>query len=110
MRAHRTLPFLLTAAFAGVPAAASAQMAGWQDQRTIALQSPGRSMPMLRQLARNHDAGSREPGAELRLGRDVTLRDGRAYLFQTQSEGFPEAKFTGVVDGKGFHLVMSWPP
>jgi hypothetical protein len=110
MRAHRTLPFFLATAFAGVSTAGLAQAPGWQDQRTIALQSPGHSMPLLRQLARNHDAGFRSSGAELKLGHNVTLRDGRAYLFQTRSEEFPQAKFTGMVDGHGFHLTMSWPP
>jgi len=112
MRAHRTLPgFIVAAALAGIPATARAQAAsGWQDQRTIALQSPGHSMSMLRQLDRNHDEGFRPAGNELRLGHGVTVRDGKAYLFQARSDDFPLAKFSGMVDGKGFHLVMSWPP
>jgi hypothetical protein len=110
MRAHRTLPvFPVAALLAGVSSAAWAQ-AGWQDQRTIALQSPGHSMSMLRQLDRNHDEGFRTSGNELQLGHGVTVRNGKAYLFQAQSDDFPLARFSGMVDGKGFHLVMSWPP
>jgi hypothetical protein len=113
MRAHRTL-LLLVAAFAGFASVAEAQSndqaMGWQDQRTLALQAPGRSMSMLRLLDRNHDIGRRENGAELRLGHGVTIREGGAYLFRTRSDDFPIAQFAGAVDGKGFHLIMSWPP
>ncbi len=111
MRAHRTLPLLLAAVFAGVSSAAYCQEAmGWQDQRTVALQSPGRSMSMLRLLDRNHDLGRRETGAELRLGHGVTIREGRAYLFTARSDDFPIARLSGTVDGKGLRLIVSWPP
>jgi len=113
MRAHRTLPFLLVASFAGVPGVAYCQAdpaMGWQDQRYLALQAPGHSMSMLRQLDRNHDIGRSETGDNVRLGSSVTIREGRAYLFRGRSEDFPIAQFAGAVDGKGFHLIMSWPP
>ena|GEM_PF-5765550 len=108
----RTVPFLLAAVFAGVPSPCPAQDSapGWQDQRTIALQAPGRSMTGLRLLSRNHDTGRRDSGAELRLTRDVTLREGRAMLFEARSDDFPLAKFSGALDGKGIHLMMTWPP
>jgi hypothetical protein len=111
MRADRALSLLLAAVFAGFSTAAYCQDAmGWQDQRTVALQSPGRSMSMLRLLDRNHDVGRRETGDEVRLGHDVTIREGRAYLFTARSDDFPLAQFSGAVDGKGLHLIMSWPP
>ncbi|HVT23977.1 MAG TPA: hypothetical protein VHD95_05065 [Rhizomicrobium sp.] len=111
MRADRALPLLLAAVFAGFPTAACCQeTAGWQDQRTVALQSPGRSMSMLRLLDRNHDVGRRETGDEVRLGHDVTIREGRAYLFTARSDDFPIARLSGAVDGKGLHLIVSWPP
>lgn len=113
MRAHRTLSMALAAVFAGLTSAAVAQEdepMGWQDQRTVALQSPGRSMSMLRLLDRNHDMGRRENDSVVRLGHDVTVREGRAYLFRARSDDFPIAQFAGAVDGKGIHLIMSWPP
>lgn len=115
MRAHQTLQLLLATALAGFAGAANAQSAGdqamgWQDQRYTAIQAPGRSMSMLRVLDRNHDMGRRETGAEVRLGSGVTIREGRAYLFRARSDDFPIAQFAGAVDGKGFHLIMSWPP
>lgn len=111
MRAHRTLPLLLAAVFAGVSSAAYCQEAmGWQDQRTVALQSPGRSMSMLRLLDRNHDLGRRETGEELSLGHGITIREGRAYLFTARSDDFPIARLSGAVDGKGLRLIVSWPP
>jgi hypothetical protein len=111
MRAHRTLPLLLAAVFAGFSTAAWCQdAAGWQDQRTVALQSPGRSMSMLRLLDRNHDMGRHETGRELRLGHGVTIREGRAYLFTARSDDFPIARLSGAVDGKGLRLIVSWPP
>lgn len=111
MRAHRTLPFLLAAMSAGWASSCLAQeTAGWQDQRTVALQSPGRSMSMLRLLDRNHDMGRRDTGQELRLGHGVTIREGRAYLFTARSDDFPIARLSGAVDGKGLHLIVSWPP
>ncbi len=114
MRAHRALPLLFATAFAGVPGTAHCQAdqaMGWQDQRYLALQAPGRSMSMLRQLDRNHDIGRHESGAEVRLGSTgVTIREGRAYLFRARSDDFPIAQFAGAMDGKGFHLIMSWPP
>jgi hypothetical protein len=111
MRADRALPFFLAAVFAGFSGAAHCQEAmGWQDQRTVALQSPGRSMSMLRLLDRNHDMGRRESGGEFRLGRDVTIREGRAYLFTARSDDFPIARLSGAVDGKGLRLIVSWPP
>lgn len=109
----RTVPFLLAAVFAGVPSTCPAQESapGWQDQRTIALQAPGRSMTGLRLLSRNHDIGDqRNEGNALRLTRDVTIREGRAMLFEARSDDFPLAKFSGAVDGKGIHLIMAWPP
>ncbi len=117
MRAHRALPLLLSAAaFVGAAGVAHAQYMGdqamgWQDQRYTALQARGRSMSMLGVLDRNHDIGRREAGDEVRLGSSgVTIREGRAYLFRTRSDDFPIAQFSGAVDGKGFHLIMSWPP
>lgn len=112
MRAHRTLPLFLffAAVLAGIPAAALGEPIGWQDQRMAAFQLPGRSMPMLRLLSRNHDAGRGDSEDVFRLGRDITVRSGRAYLFQSRSEGFPEARMSGTLDGKGFHLILSWPP
>ncbi len=111
MRADRALPLLLAAVFAGFSTAAYCQDAlGWQDQRTEALQSPGRSMSMLRLLDRNHDMGRSETGDELRLGHGVTIREGRAYLFTARSGDFPIARLSGAVDGKGLHLIVSWPP
>ncbi len=87
MRADRALSLLLAAVFAGFP-----------------------TMSMLRLLDRNHDVGRRETGDEVRLGHDVTIREGRAYLFTARSDDFPLAQFSGAVDGKGLHLIMSWPP
>jgi hypothetical protein len=111
MRALLVLPLLLTAVFAGSFDAAHGQEAmGWQDQRTTSLQSPGRSMPMLRLLSRNHDMGRHETGSEVRLGRDVTIRQGRAYLFTARSDDFPIARLSGAVDSKGLRLIVSWPP
>jgi hypothetical protein len=111
MRADRALSLLLAAVFAGFSGSACCQEAmGWQDQRTVALQSPGRSLSMLRLLDRNHDMGRRETGDELRLGHDVTIRQGRAYLFTATSDDFPIARLSGAVDGKGLRLIVSWPP
>jgi hypothetical protein len=114
MRAHRTLPLLIATVFAGFPSVAHCQddraAMGWQDQRYLALQAPGRSMSMLRLLDRNHDMGRQETGSAVRLTSGVTIREGRAYLFRTRSDDFPIAQFSGAVDGKGFHLIMSWPP
>lgn len=117
MVAPRTFAFLLATVSAGVPCRCFAQemgfepAAGWQNQRTVALLAPGKSMSGLRLLARNHDMGQRDRGgADIRLTRDVTIRDGRALLFEAHSEDFPLAKFSGALDGKGLHLIMSWPP
>ncbi|HTO42382.1 MAG TPA: hypothetical protein VL026_15525 [Rhizomicrobium sp.] len=116
MGTPRTVPFLLATVFAGVPCLCLAQEAGfeptvgWQNQRTVALQTPGKTMTALGLLARNHDMGRRNKGVDIRLTRDVTIRDGRATLFEARSEDFPLAKFSGAVDGKGIHFVMSWPP
>jgi hypothetical protein len=116
---RRTLPLLLAAVCAGysgaaqgqaMPEPAMAQPAmGWQDQRYIALQRPGHTVSILRQLARDHDAGRGETGAEVRV-HGVTVRDGRAFLFHARSDDFPLARFGGAVDGQGIHLIMSWPP
>lgn len=107
---RRTLPFLF-AVFAGWAGACLAEEApGWQDQRTVLLQSPGRSMPMTRLLVRNRDRARMENGEEIRLGPSLTIRQGRAYLFTARSEDFPPAQLSGAVDGKGLRLILSWPP
>lgn len=121
MVAPRTVAFLLAAVSAGVPCQCFAQdagfepAAGWQNQRTVALVAPGKAMAGLRLLDRNHDMGRQtggpdSGGADIRLTRDVTIRGGRALLFEARSDDFPLAKFSGAVDGKGLHLIMSWPP
>jgi hypothetical protein len=113
MRAQRALLLILAAICACAANAALAQQdepTGWQNQRTVALQSPGRSMSMLRLLDRNHDMGRHEDDAVVRLSHGLTIRQGRAYLFRGRSDDFPVAQFAATLDGKGVHLIMSWPP
>jgi len=110
MRAQVRLLFLLAAALTGLSGAAQGQAMGWQDQRYAAPHIPGRYESVLQQLAREHDIGRREEAPGVRLIGEVTIRDGRAYLFHARSDDFPLTQFSGAVDGQGVHLIMSWPP
>jgi hypothetical protein len=110
MRAQRRLLFLFAAAVSVLSGAAQGQAIGWQDQRYAVPRIPGRSNPVFQQLALEHDMGRHEEAPGVRLPGNVTIRDGRAYLFHARSDDFPLTQFSGAVDGHGVHLIMSWPP